>query len=319
MNRSLILALGVVGAVALGTATRAADVMPVAIVAPVVVATPDNHAAFVELFGGFDLFNRNFEAEGQCSGCHGLGAGFGGNGQAAWLISPTLSMQIGVWGEHWSGRSANDDEFPIEVDWSANRFGIGTHLSYRANNLLLGGFASIGTRDEFGEGTFATGGIEAALNGNRVRVYAQTGATFGVAPDFVRDADIRNFYTRLIGTFYANPNLAFSANVGGAIFRQGGLSAGHMLTWGARADFQIGGSPLYLMGAYQGAIGRYPPDPAVVNVMEHTFRVGIGLNIGAPDIQTRDRTVELGDFNCVYGVAGTPTVECGMFETGGSG
>lgn len=308
MKRSFLLLMSVVGAAALATATQAADVLPVTIApAPVVVAPAPTTAAFVEVFGGFDLFNRNFEEEGECSGCHGPGAGFGGNGQAAWMMTPTFSMQLGVWGEHWSGRSDNGE---IDVDWSVNRLGIGTHLSYVANSLLVGGFASIGHRDGFGFGTFATAGLEAATTGSRFRAYAQGGATFGVAPDEVRDAAIRNFYGRFVGTFYPNPNLALSANVGAALFRIDGGPAGHMFTWGTKADFQIGTTPLYFTASYQGAIGRYPPSP--VNVTEHTFRVGLGLNIGAPDIQTRDRLVGLADFNCLYGVAGTPTVECGF-------
>lgn len=316
MRKSFVFALGIVGFVAFAPATRAADVMPVTIVAPVVVPVRANTSAFVEVLGGFDLFNRNFEDDGDCSGCHGVGAGFGGNAQATWMMSPALSMQLGVWGEHWSGRSANE---VIDVDWAVNRFGIGTHLSYWINDLLVGGFASIGQRDEFGFGTFATVGLEAALNASRFRVYTQAGITFGVAPDFVRDQQIRNFYGRVVGTFYATPNLALSVNAGAALSRIGGDAAGTLLTWGGRAEFQLPRTPLYFLASYQGGLGRFPPDPSVVNVMEHTFRIGIGLNIGSPDIQTRDRNVGLADFNCLYGVAGTPTVECGFIEGGSSG
>lgn len=309
MRRSFAFALGIVGFAAVATATRAADILPVTIISPVVTTEPATTAAFVEVFGGFDLFTRNFEEQGECAGCHGLGAGFGGNGQATWMISPALSMQLGVWAEHWSGRSSNEE---IDVDWAVNRFGIGTHLSYWLNDTLVGGFVSVGHRDGFGFGTFATTGLEAAMHANRFRVYAQAGVTFGVAPDFVRDDQIRSFYGRVVGTFYPSPNVALSLNAGGALNRIDGDPAGTLLTWGGRAEFQLARAPLYFLASYQGALGRFPPDPSVVNVMEHTFRIGFGLNIGSPDIQTRDRNVGLADFNCLYGVAGTPTVECGL-------
>lgn len=307
MGKGTLFAAGLVGVLVVATATQAADFAPVTIVTPIAAEPHSTTAAFVETFGGFDLFNRDFEGDGECQGCHGLGVGFGGNGQAAWRINPALAMQLGVWGEHWSGRSNNDE---IDVDWGANRLGIGMHLAYNPNDFLVGVFASVGQRDGFGFGTFATTGVEVAINANRVRLYAQGGLTVGVAPDFIRDEQIRNFYGRLVGTFYATPNIALSANVGGALFRIEGGPAGNLLTWGTRAELQLAGTPLYFLAAYQGAFGRYPTS----TVTEHTFRVGLGLNVGSLDLQTRDRIVGLADYNCMYGVAGTPTVECGFNE-----
>ena len=319
MRRLAVFVIAATATVAFATGGKAADVPPIVPITMAAAEEPAKVTAMVELFGGGTHMTLGVVGDPECQGCHNLGLGFGGEGRAAWEISPTLSMQLNVWAEHWSGQSSfegGDENDP----WSANRMGIGTHLTYESGGFQFGGFASIGTRSAEGiflsvdPATFANFGLEAAVNANMFRLYAQTGYTIPSAPsglrDFWADEGIREFYGRLVGTFYPNPNIALSANAGvEVVLGTAPWLPGYVLIWGAEAQFQFSGTPLYLLASYQGSLSRNAAD---FQIVAHVVRLGIGLNVGSPDLQTRDRAVGLTDYNCTFGVRSTPG--CGIFN-----
>jgi hypothetical protein len=320
MRKLSVFVIAATATVAFATGGKAADVPPIVPITMAAAEEPAKVAAMVEIFGGGAHMTLGVVDDPECQGCHNLGLGFGGEGRAAWEISPTLSMQLNVWAEHWSGET-NFDGPCIDCDtWFANRMGIGTHLTYNSGGFQFGGFASIGTRSAEGiflgvdPATFANFGLEAAFNADRFRLYVQAGYTIPIAPSGLRnlwaDEGIREFYGRLVGTFYPNPNIALSANAGvEVVLGTAPWLPGYVLIWGAEAQFQLSGTPLYLLASYQGSLNRNADD---FQIVAHVVRLGIGLNVGSPDLQTRDRAVGLTDYNCTFGVRSTPA--CGIFN-----
>ncbi len=261
--------------------------------------------------GGHMLGNTD---DPDCQGCHNGGAGGGGLARAAWAINPALSVQLDIWAEHWGGQTTFPGSECPDCTWNTTRAGIAKHFTYHSGNFLIGGLASLGLRenDLFFTGddtTYGTLAVEAAFTTGNLRIYGQMGTTFAVWPEparfFWQDAPVRNFYARLVSTFYVQPNFLISANIGGAIQNEFGLPAGTMITWGARTEFQPNGMPIYFLAAYQGSRTL-----SATNYLftDNVLRVGIGLNVNNPSLQARDATTGLADYNCYYGVDGTPAM-----------
>jgi len=278
-----------------------------------------NVTADVQTWGGIGGHILGYTDEPSCQGCHNGGAGGGGLARAAWAINPALSLQLDIWAEHWGGQTTFPGSECFECYWDATRAGIAKHLTYHSGNFLIGGLASLGlrTNDLFFTGDNTTYGnlaIEAAMMAGNFRIYGQVGTTFAVWPEEARffwtDESVHNFYARLVGTFYVQPNFLISANIGGAIQNAFGLPAGTMLTWGARTEFQPNGLPLYFLAAYQGSrtLSAYN-----FLITDNVFRVGLGLNVNNTSLQARDATTGLADYNCYYGVDGTPAA-CTFYE-----
>jgi hypothetical protein len=319
MRRLVGVATAATATVFIGVAANAADVVQIVpTVQPTVVAEePANVAAMVEVFGGFAHMGLGNVNDAGCQGCHDTGVGFGGEGRAALKISPSLSMQLNVWAEHWSGQSTFEGfacDGPCNEPWYVNRMGVGTHLIYDAGNFQVGGFASVGTRSAegifigFPPATYGNFGLEAAFNADRFRLYGQAGYTIPVAPSFIRDYwasnGMKEFYGRLVGTFYPNPNVALSANVGMEVVAgTAPWLPSRALIWGAEAQFQLSGKPLYFLASYQGSLGLNADGYQIVG---NVIRLGIGLNVGSPDLQTRDRALGFADYNCTFGIRSTP-------------
>lgn len=308
--RSLVL----FGFLATGGAGAALAADPVPIVTAPIVVTPvasPSVVANIEMFGGF-AHQKMSATEGEtCSGCHQSGPGFGGLARAAIGLAGPLTMQLDLWGEHFSGRARFEGEECDDCTWSLGRFGIGTHLTFNPGAMQVGALVSIGRieSDPFAFGglpdatTFANVAIEAVYNTDSFRIYGQAGYVFPVGPAWFRedwrDAGARYVYARLLGTFYLNPNFGLTANFGVESVRSD-YGPVHGLTWGARADYQFEGRALFLFGSYQGGRVRQM-EFAQVTVKEHVLRIGIGLNIGSGTLRDRDRDAGLLDFNGVFG------------------
>ena len=253
MKRLATITAAAASVVCVATAASAADaVLVVPTTSPAVLQEPTNVAAMVEVFGGVGHMGLGDVNDTGCQGCHEVGAGFGGEGRAAMQLGPSLSLQLNVWAEHWSGRSFfGDCRDWREQPWSVNRMGIGTHLTYDTGSFQFGGFASLGARTSEGiflgfyPGTYANFGLEGAFNAAKFRVYGQAGYTIPLAPVPLRDlwasGGIRDFYGRLVGTFYPNPNIALSANVGFEILTGTDFwLPANLLTWGCRGAIPAG-------------------------------------------------------------------------------
>lgn len=305
MKKVLSVLLGIAGAV-LATNASAQN-------APVNPSTM-NVFGDVQVWGGIGGHMMGYVDEPDCQGCHNGGEGFGGLGRAAWTISPALSMQLDVWAEHWAGLTEFPDDTCTDCTWDSNKAGIATHFSYRSGNFIGGALASIGTRynDLFftgDEATYANLAVEGAFTAGNFRIYGQIGTTFAVGPDYVREfwmsEPVRNVYGRLVGTLYVQPNFLISANIGGAIQQEAGAPAGTMFTWGARIEFQPNGMPLYFLAAYQGSNTLSATNFLIT---DNVFRIGFGLNVNNASLQARDATTGLADYNCYYGIDGTPAM-----------
>jgi hypothetical protein len=274
---------------------RAPVVSPTVVQPPIIPATvPATLAGYVEVFGGLNA-GRSWWDDGYYTSTW-RGAGFGGAGRAAWLISPSFSWQLDVWAEHWSGRYRFCYDFGADCDdensWDANFKGIATHLTFRTPAAwYAGALLSLGAHSWWWYSFFGNIAAEAGTNIGNLRLAGQLGHVRGFGDAVGYSA----LYAMLVTTFYVNPHFAISGNIG--LHRDNDDQ--RVLRIGARVEMQPQGKPFTVFAAYQSHFGR---DVAYGDRWkDHFVGVGVSLLVGAPNLRERDRLVGLADNNPIYG------------------
>lgn len=287
------------GSVALVSGAFAADPLP----PPVVIApTPQppppvpNLAGYVDAH--FALERGRYEAFWQGSP-DGEGNwrenAIGGAGRGAWNISPTFALQLDAWFNLWQEKGEEEN-----FNWAEG--GVGTHFIFgNAGGSRFGALTSVG-RDE--NGTWANVAGELATTFGAIRVSAQAGFTFGLAGEPREDGE-RAYYLVANATFYPTDNLALTGHMGWHRWYEAADDGDGTRQWtlGARAEFQLGASPLSIYAGYFFDREFYADggDPYTQIERIHTFYAGLRLLLGRDTLRDLDDAVPFADYNPMYG------------------
>ncbi|MGD9738587.1 MAG: hypothetical protein AB7O56_06765 [Bauldia sp.] len=293
--------------VAFTSAALAADPLP----PPVVIAPTPPPAPVADLAGYVDahfgvtwnyweeFFEETVEADDQWRE-----NALGGAGRAAWTINPNFALQLDAWFNLWQEKF--DDGFSA----NGGHGGVGTHLVFGdADGVRFGLLTSVGRNTEgpweAGEGTWANLAGEVAGTFGSFRVSAQGGYTFAVAGDARQDGE-RAVYVAANATFYPTDNLAITGHAGWSRWYEtdGELDLERTLTLGARAEFQLGASPLSIYAGYAFDRARWVDgdDEGWTELQRsHTVYAGVRMLLGRDTLRALDDAVPFADYNPIYG------------------
>jgi hypothetical protein len=274
-----------VGLLAVVVAVTAAPAFAADVAKPIrpIVLTPApvvlGHSGDISIYGGWT--RQHIVEEGGDDIQNYTGSLFGGLARANWWVSPNTNVQLELSGEHWTTTEHNHHAVnvlngAVHIDWA------------HPNGGLFGGFASIGTNNDFccSTATFGTVALEAQTRTSwpALTLYGQVGystllagAAASVALDDEGDRPSHGGYFHLAALYALSPNVHLGANVGDA-FLSVDEHPLNILRWGVSLDFTPVGHPLDLFLAYQGHHTNIMESGDLVTV--HAFLAGVKLRFG---------------------------------------
>lgn len=223
---------------------------------PAMAADVGNTASSYVLSGYTEAWGGAYTAQ-QDSTWNGLsdgGSDWSGNniGIAAYgsvAISEALSVQADGWREQFRSESENTDD-----SWTNDFYGTSIHLAYRVqDNFSVGVLGSYGAAvydDELS--SVRNFGLEASLNFDQFRVYAQAGHVMALSGE-EGDVDAADLYGVARVTYFFSPGVAFSgwAGLDNYTADEGSTSEFDLKTFrfGGRFDYKPDGLPISVFAA----------------------------------------------------------------------
>jgi hypothetical protein len=259
------------------------------------VYSPHPISGYVELRGGVESGSGSNSWDGPWTENGGV---FGGAGRVAVGLSPNLTVQADAWTNVFSGTS------DVYGSYSDSYSGIAGHLSWRTmEGHLIGVFVSAGAE---GYGAFGTIGVEGVHNYGNWRFYGQAGVSGGFGGQ-AADESARDWYARGVVSYFFNPNLVLSGNLG--IDQATDTSFGGTTidgsTWGARLEYKPETMPVSVFAAYQGwHWSGSDHDPSTWDGTEHALVAGVRIlydSNGQTNLRQMANSVGLSDMNHAYG------------------
>ncbi len=217
----------------------------------------------------------------------------GGAARAA-LYGSNLSVQ----GDAWSTLAFSGAGFD-GMDW-----GTGAHLTWRSTNgaVMFGAFGAVGGGG-FDSGVLANVGLEAVVNLDRWRFYAQFGVVNGIT-GYVQSNEERDIYATLSVNYFITPDMFLSANIGADEWTTINGDASRELSFGGKFEFRMDeASSLSFFVAYQGFAfhSTYGLTSDFDRGLDHLVFVGFRVPLGVDSLQDLQRNVGLADLNPMYG------------------
>ncbi len=214
----------------------------------------------------------------------------GGEARVNYWVLPAISGQLDVDAEY-----VRDTVFPALAQTTVN---LAAHLNWRSDNMLFGGFASVGVDRDWWESTFGTIGVEGQVDlGDHMLLYAQVGGfrslsgTWGVTGTFVRGE----------GRYFIDPNTMAAANLGYSLYYYfNGADAVDAIQWGLDVEHRFTTSPVSVFASYQGSHEREAAEAESWAV--HSFLIGLKLSFGTQTLEESSKTgPTLRDYNPMTG------------------
>ncbi|MEJ0013352.1 MAG: hypothetical protein WDM94_12165 [Bauldia sp.] len=229
---------------------------------------------------------------------------FGGSGRLAYALAPNFSVQA----DGWFDSDLAQNYFGGDVlTYSSASTGLGLHGTWRGMNTAFGGLISIGQNGA--PARYANLAAEGAWYGATSSFTVQGGYTVKFAGAPFSES---GYYGHAVATFFQNPNLALSGDVGvtnqSAAENDGyASSSGNAVQWGARVDYKPEQVPFSFFVAYQGSStsasfnSDYGSNSSTSTGTSHAAFIGARYLFGSDTLQNLDRTVGFKDHNALFG------------------
>ncbi len=217
----------------------------------------------------------------------------GGAARAAARLGQNWSIQGDAWTTLAFVASTVDG-----LDW-----GTASHVTWHSANdtFMLGVFGSLGGGG-FNSGVLGNVGVEAVINAEQWRIYAQVGLVNALTGDVATNEE-RDLYATVSVNYFISPNVFVSANIGADNWTTVNGDASRELSWGGKLELRPDNSPVSFFIAYEG-FGFYSTYGLTTDFdrgLDHILFAGFRVPIGAQSLQDLQTTVGLADLNPMYG------------------
>jgi hypothetical protein len=295
MKRLLLSALAVLGT---SSSILAADV----ILDPAPVATlsgPSSLAGYVEgAIGGHTWTNVDYYEGSNEYGHSGLL--LSGAARVAIPVASDFTVQLDGWVNAERNQAA---DCTVDCDWTEREIAGAAHLAYLLENgATLGGFVSVARKDNDGWSEWwVTGGLQAAVTFDNIRIYGQVGASRGGEVGYAATAN--GVFAHGTLAYYIDPNLKISASAGISREEWDGGWEDVNLNWGGKVEWKLDDSPITLFAAYEGERWDGSDLWGTWDGSSHAIKVGarFAFGDGTSTLRDLDNTVGLKDMNHLYG------------------